>query len=69
LIYPNPATDFIDVNFSGQLPGFISIYDAYGRQLTEQRATNKNRIVVSEFPCGIYYLHCGETVSTFVVTR
>lgn len=69
MVFPNPATDYIEVNFSGQLPGCISVYDAFGRKLIEQQSEAENKIVVSSLPKGVYYLHCGETVSAFVVTR
>ncbi len=69
LVFPNPATDIIAVNCIGELPSYISVYDAFGRKLIEQPAEAENKIVVSFLPDGIYYLHCGEIVSTFVVKR
>ncbi|TDP57807.1 T9SS type A sorting domain-containing protein [Flavobacterium dankookense] len=49
-IYPNPATDFIDIQYDGILSK-VEIYDSIGKIVAK---TDKNRIDISNLSIGIY---------------
>ncbi len=62
-ICPNPATSYIYIQKSGNLPGFeIQILDLYGNTLIENR--NKNRIDVSSLLPGTYIVRLSEGKNT-----
>ena len=53
-IYPNPATDVININFDNKID-YIEIYNVSGQKVFETQ-NNKNSINVSEYPTGIYVI-------------
>jgi hypothetical protein len=59
-VYPNPASDFINVELPSSAPqGVISIYDVKGQRIHSQaieESAASQRINVSSFPAGIYLI-------------
>lgn len=58
-IYPNPATDFIEVNSDGEPINAISIYDLHGRTILMERWNDRmtNRILnLPDVSSGVYFL-------------
>lgn len=62
-IFPNPATDYIDINFSNNEPGKaaqIVVLDAQGKlvhqQTTEGWGSQSTRIDVADFAKGMYFV-------------
>lgn len=53
-IYPNPASDFINVEMKNQIDSKVRIYNSCGSMISE--ATNKTRIDISEYPSGLYFI-------------
>ena len=59
-IYPNPATDFINMDFRSTTnsPLIINIYNLEGRKMkTVSLQAPNNQIDVSDLPSGMYYLN------------
>jgi PKD repeat protein len=73
-IYPNPATDFIEISYtSSELDISVRIYDLLGiEQLTltpnsdPWKETSSVRIDVSSLPPGIYFVRVGDIVRKFI---
>lgn len=61
-IYPNPASVFIEIKQETNQP--VAIYSVLGIKLLESEYTDK--IDVSGFPPGIYFVCIGDKVSKFV---
>lgn len=56
-IYPNPATDFVNVNFKDDSASIISIYSINGTKISESKSKNKNvQLDVSKLNAGLYLL-------------
>src|SRR5690554_357133 len=53
VVYPNPATDFIDVSVSSADIDYIKIFSIDGREMLSTTATH---IDVSVFPAGTYFI-------------
>lgn len=53
-IYPNPATDFINIDVKGQLNYQVNLYDLEGRLIIT--ATNSSQISTESFSEGTYLL-------------
>ncbi len=53
-IYPNPAVDFINIDVPGNLIYKSSLYDLEGKLVTTKE--NKNQILLTSIPTGIYLL-------------
>jgi hypothetical protein len=65
-IYPNPAQDFININFTG-LEGnaTVRVFDIYGKQVLQQQTNKTNsQLGISGLSKGIYMVKVlqGETV-------
>jgi len=62
-IYPNPANDFIKIEYS-ENANFsdlnIKIYDIFGKLILSQKAENELEISTSEFATGIYLLQLSD---------
>jgi len=55
--YPNPATDFLNVEMGDVQPQLIRIVDIQGRVMQQHEGTTvPSRLNVSELPAGIYFL-------------
>lgn len=72
LIYPNPATDFIEISIgaNGRSPllNTIKIYNVFGQKVLSVGVQNLDplRIDVSTFPSGMYFVCIGDRVGKFV---
>lgn len=58
-VYPNPASDIINLDFKNNSKASVEIYDLNGRQLKSiEKTNNKNNMSfrVDEFSSGIYFL-------------
>ncbi|MEP6795969.1 MAG: T9SS type A sorting domain-containing protein [Saprospiraceae bacterium] len=63
LLYPNPARDELNIQFSDEIPKntFVSIYDIYGRELKSSHFyVAKNNIDLSSLPNGLYILNISD---------
>lgn len=67
-VYPNPASDFLNVNVTTNTDGSeISIFDIYGRLIISQ-LTNEgnNQINISDLSSGVYNIKVGNKFSKFI---
>jgi len=57
-LYPNPATDFVNLSFSKVGMYEISIYDTLGKKVKTFpiSVSNRQRIVLGELPNAIYFI-------------
>ena len=63
ILYPNPATDFIQIeNLATKLPYYI--YSTSGELI--QTGETQGRIILSSFPAGLYFIKLDDTVLRFV---
>jgi len=71
VIYPNPASDFIWVDFYGaDESNQLSIYNSVGTLIDAQNLrSSPKRVLVSllEYPSGLYYIKIGGSVQKFIV--
>src|SRR5690554_640163 len=57
-IFPNPATDYLNINFTDIYPEKITISNSIGQTLFVKNKLSANtQINVSDYPAGIYYLN------------
>lgn len=75
LIYPNPATDFINIRISTKVEKLI-IFDVQGRQFySEQNPSASISLDIKEWDSGMYYVKCmmkngmSETPTKFFILR
>jgi len=67
-IYPNPVTDFLQININGNLHQeelVISVTDQTGKKITEKSSAGSSKVSmnVSELANGFYLLHISSTES------
>jgi hypothetical protein len=69
-IYPNPATDLVTISGAGE-KNTISLYDATGKLLLEQRSTGSGRdkLDMSRFAKGIYIIRIAADSGTVTNSR
>ena len=63
LVYPNPATDEIRIDFLNinEMPSQIQIFDLYGRMMVSHQVNDRsNTIDLRELNAGIYLLRIDE---------
>lgn len=53
-IFPNPATDFLNLECEGEFE--LSIFDIQGKEMIKTKANDQTRIDISELHYGYYYL-------------
>lgn len=63
VVYPNPATDKINVNLYGiEIPSVMEVKNVYGQTVYSSKSVNKMaEINVSSWPTGVYYLFISNT--------
>jgi hypothetical protein len=70
LLYPNPATDFIEINIINETnpnASFAQIFNIFGIEVSKSSLTDgNNRINISHFPAGVYYIRIGDKTEKFV---
>ncbi len=64
-IYPNPASEFIQIDIRGEEPLEVVIYNSIGQKVFTERF--KSRLDISKLYPGIYVLRAGRYVSMFQV--
>ena len=64
-VYPNPATDFIQLNFEEDAE--VTIYNAMGAKVLQ--CVSDTKIDVSSLANGIYFIQAGESKAKFVINR
>jgi plastocyanin len=69
-IYPNPATDLVTISGAGE-KNTISLYDATGKLLLEQRSTGSGRdkLDINKFAKGIYIIRIAANTGTVTNNR
>jgi hypothetical protein len=66
-VYPNPASDKININWPSEEQQLVQIFDALGRTVfTAQLNSGINSIDVSNWESGVYTLHIQQGDSLFV---
>ena len=62
IVYPNPANDFITINFNlTQTENAIRIYNSLGQEISKLTSQNTSeKIDISEFPSGMYLIKVNE---------
>lgn len=55
-VYPNPATDFIQIENVGGTEAIVSIFDLQGRNVQHQKITGATKLAVSQLLPGQYIL-------------
>ena len=66
-IYPNPATDFINIDVPENLKYHTNIYDLNGRLIS--RSKNKTVIEIQALPLGIYLIEISDLNSDYKVVE
>jgi hypothetical protein len=67
IIYPNPASDFININSANIIGKEISIYDMLGNKLITATAESpETRINIESLPIGVYFIKMGGMTKMFV---
>ncbi|WP_072008636.1 M43 family zinc metalloprotease [Hymenobacter sp. IS2118] len=55
-LYPNPATDVLNVSAAQGRDVSVSVYDLSGHVMTQARYNGNGQVQVSELPKGLYYI-------------
>jgi len=57
-VYPNPATDFINISLKGNnTDAFVKIYSALGTEVYSENIENFRKIDVSDFKNNVYIIN------------
>ena len=57
-VYPNPATDYINVTVKGNnIDAFVKIYSALGTEVFSENIENFKRIDVTDFKNNVYIIN------------
>jgi hypothetical protein len=64
MLSPNPATDFLKLNFANSENSVVEIYNMLGEKKIEKNLCD--RIDISSLPAGMYILKCRGVVERFV---
>jgi hypothetical protein len=69
-IYPNPATDFIDIiiteNLNLSLYNKIYIFNIFGIFVSNHQMTSSHRMSIESLPQGLYFVRVGDRVNKFM---
>ncbi len=57
-IYPNPSSDYVQIDFEEKTSGLVRIYDLRSALIYEQKIEGKESISIntSNFDCGVYFI-------------
>lgn len=66
-LYPNPASDAVQVQLSDDRRRDLEVYDAVGRIVEKRSYSSVLTLSTLDWPAGIYYLRCGEAAKKLVV--
>lgn len=64
-VYPNPATDQINIHIQGQIPLVMAVYNAFGHLVIKEEFTSN--LDVSQLVSGLYVLQVGGSSIMFQV--
>jgi hypothetical protein len=65
-IFPNPARDFIQIDFGSVEHRNVEILNNQGRLVFEGILSNKKKISISNWTSGIYYIKVGDVDSQVI---
>lgn len=68
-IYPNPATDYIEVEITSPQLLPLEVFNALGQLVASYPATRSLRISVGGWSSGVYVVRCGSAVRKVVVGK
>lgn len=72
-IFPNPASDYINIEINGQLLERICLFSIEGQMVIDLKINDKltNKIVLSDLNKGMYFLDCyiGERVKRYKIIK
>ena len=69
-LFPNPASDYIRIEFSENFSGNIIIVDIGGREIFKEKSTGKYfEIQTGNWPAGTYILKAGDLEHKFIIQR
>ncbi|MBL7923193.1 MAG: CotH kinase family protein [Bacteroidia bacterium] len=66
-VYPNPATDMVQIQIFDDQQRDLEIYTAVGQHLDRLSYSPFYSLSTSDWPAGIYFVRCGEAVKKLVV--
>lgn len=66
-VYPNPASELVQIQISDDQQRELEIYNALGQQMERLGYTNFYSIGTASWPAGIYHVHCGEATRKLVI--
>jgi len=59
LVYPNPARDIIKISGAIETDHMIEVRNSLGQLIFKENMRGETTIPVSDWPNGLYYIHCG----------
>ena len=60
-VYPNPASDFVNIKYDDSCQGNVVIYDLAGKMLVEESLySGENTIDIRDIPAGVYVISIDE---------
>ena len=65
-IFPNPATDILNISISDNSEKTIQVVDMTGKTLKQTKANNFNIINISDLERGVYFIKAGNNYSKFI---
>lgn len=70
VIYPNPASSFVNVSIPKLIPNQkIKIYNQLGQLVMENEVLNQNNLDISNLSSGAYLLNYGQTTKKIVIFK
>lgn len=54
ILFPNPASEIVNVRFDNSISGVVEILDLVGRVMVTKEIENDTAFTVSDFPSGVY---------------
>jgi spore coat protein CotH len=68
LVFPNPASSFITIVSDNLLPNaMLKIENVLGQSILSKKAELRNKVEVSSWPSGIYFVHLGINTVKIVI--
>ena len=65
-LYPNPATDRLHLDFGGEKPTILRVYNSRGQLVLEKQVTPNGEISIENLLPGFYWLKAGGFTRSFV---
>jgi hypothetical protein len=62
IIYPNPATDYLNIHCSTNQPQLrVELYNIAGQKVLNETVNNHSKLPVQSFPKGIYLIKISDS--------